>query len=86
MKNKIRLIKRECVWCGEKFLSRSNHAKYCTECKDGRDDYGNFPAGRRKNPNKELFSFVKRVDEYNALHNTHLSYGEFVLNGLNNSF
>lgn len=53
-----------CEQCGTKFFSPRNHAKYCVECRDYREDYRRYAlsAKRRNTP------VIKTYDEWLANH------------------
>lgn len=77
---------KECLYCGTEFVPGMHNAKFCS-----RYCCNTYNKQRRKELKQEkikkkndLDIFLKKLDEYNKKHGTHLSYGEFkALSGTN---
>ena len=76
-KYQFRTIEKACGYCGEVFIAFSPNAQYCPEHKDRSTRVGE--AKRRRDPNKKVHEFCKKVDAYNEEHKTLLSYGQLEL-------
>lgn len=74
-----------CVMCGNTFMSKAHSADRCPTCRKERikelakQNYHKNKYGKNKKPCKETIgAIIRKLNEYNRINNTHLSYGQYV--------
>ena len=79
------LIENICTDCGEVWFTRSQaRTTRCPECRRKRINETNRQFMQKKrNPirkadQRDMMQVLKKLGEYNAKHNTHLSYGKYI--------
>lgn len=78
---------KQCSVCGKVYVAKSANAKYCLDCR--KNEYRIKQNETKKKREKEkakakkaenknsLEQKEKMINDYNKLHGTHLSYGEY---------
>lgn len=77
---------KQCEVCGKEYVTKSANSKYCSDCK--KKAYNKRSYERRQEVKKErtkkkrikvdtLELKEKEIAEYNKLHGTHYTYGEY---------
>lgn len=71
------ISRKTCELCGKEFFATTPQAKYCSEeCRRVRRN--SWRERKPKPPTrKSLDALLKEIDEYNATHGTHLTYGKY---------
>ena len=69
-----------CVDCGQPFISKSNSAKRCTECRaaNKKELSRKRKKGYRQEPSKSIAEVMRELKAYNEKHGTFISYGQYV--------
>ena len=69
---------KTCKWCGEPFESDTRGKKICPACGTAKRAKEEERKRQRQKPDK-LGDLQREIDEYNRIHGTALSYGQYVL-------
>lgn len=72
-----------CDNCKRKFVARSANAVYCEDCRKKAKQIRIAKAKAKKpyytRSKKSLYEIIREMEAYNREHNTHLTYGQYVL-------
>ena len=93
VKREPKPIEVKCIDCGEVFIAYSNKALRCEECRKVKARQQSKrsmeylrqykkPQGKKKKiikPAMTMRETIAAMERYNKEHNTHLTYGQFVL-------
>lgn len=70
---------RMCRGCGKEFISSCRGQRYCTtDCKLKYRTCSEQEVCRKRRNKNSLDSTLKEIEQYNKLHNTHLTYGKYI--------